>query len=358
MGGPQNNEDGQTAVAVMQTIGALKGKKPFVIVHTKALLPDQIEQRVKRYVPEAVVVAKNLQIDSFIKPLQEHFDAAALTAEEVSEEIVLQWNMQLATRHDDPIIRVYFDGQAAIYLVRRSYLVKDVFQNYIREHQIKNTVFQVSASGDVINISATNLTMLDLVAQRAEYPREDVKRLLEAMRKAIYRGGSVVVPGYAPRPMEPLLWLQDKAWAYEGSFDRVMDVFLDYVHAGELTWKARKIEEVAHIYLTTRQRLLREEERRAEFDKILKVRAMFPGWLDKVLDVTKDDSAKVGGIDIQNINVARTGPSTGSGQGIGEAIKFDEAALQGIVNKGFDGLTPVFLGITPMDSPLKALGIK
>ncbi|MBF0570014.1 MAG: cyclic nucleotide-binding domain-containing protein [Candidatus Omnitrophica bacterium] len=61
-----------------------------------------------------------------------------------------------------------------------------------------------------------------------------------------------------------------------------------------------------------------------------------------------DASKSVGGIDIKNIDVARTGD--------GSPIRFDEAALQELVNKGFDGLTPVFLGWS--ENPLSALGIK
>jgi uroporphyrinogen-III decarboxylase len=63
-----------------------------------------------------------------------------------------------------------------------------------------------------------------------------------------------------------------------------------------------------------------------------------------------EQEAEVGGIDIQNIDVARTGT--------GDAIRFDEAALQELVNKGFDGLTPVFLGITSWSNPLTAMGVK
>jgi hypothetical protein len=57
-----------------------------------------------------------------------------------------------------------------------------------------------------------------------------------------------------------------------------------------------------------------------------------------------------GGIDIQNIDVARTGE--------GEAIRFDETALRALVDKGFNGLTPVFLGLATVESPLAAMGIK
>ena len=57
-----------------------------------------------------------------------------------------------------------------------------------------------------------------------------------------------------------------------------------------------------------------------------------------------------GGIDIKNINVARTG--------IGEAIRFDETSVRRLVTDGFDGLTPVFLGLTLLDNPLMAIGVK
>lgn len=64
----------------------------------------------------------------------------------------------------------------------------------------------------------------------------------------------------------------------------------------------------------------------------------------------KEGHVENGGIDIKNIAVARTGT--------GDTVRFDEAALQSLVNKGFDGLTPVFLGITPWDNPLTAMGVK
>ncbi|MBF0387832.1 MAG: hypothetical protein HQL20_08255 [Candidatus Omnitrophica bacterium] len=65
---------------------------------------------------------------------------------------------------------------------------------------------------------------------------------------------------------------------------------------------------------------------------------------------TVDNSAINGGIDIQNIDVAKTGN--------GLTVAFDAAALKALVDHGFDGLTPVFLGITPLESPLPALGVK
>ena len=57
-----------------------------------------------------------------------------------------------------------------------------------------------------------------------------------------------------------------------------------------------------------------------------------------------------GGIDIQNINVLRKGAS--------RVVHFDQAALQEIVAKGFDDLTPVFLGISFFKDPLSAMGVK
>jgi len=61
------------------------------------------------------------------------------------------------------------------------------------------------------------------------------------------------------------------------------------------------------------------------------------------------DAAQVGGIDFEDINIDRTGNSN---------IKFNEAALRGMEEENFDGLTPVFLSMSEIDSPLAAMGVK
>ncbi len=55
-----------------------------------------------------------------------------------------------------------------------------------------------------------------------------------------------------------------------------------------------------------------------------------------------------GGIDIQNIDVNKTGNAK---------IKFDDDALKQVLSGGFDGFMPVFIKMTPLDSPLRALGV-
>ena len=64
----------------------------------------------------------------------------------------------------------------------------------------------------------------------------------------------------------------------------------------------------------------------------------------------KSDPSQNGGIDIQQIKVDRTGD--------GAAVRLDPAMLQKMVDTGFDGLTPVFLGMRSVDSPLAAMGVK
>jgi hypothetical protein len=56
-----------------------------------------------------------------------------------------------------------------------------------------------------------------------------------------------------------------------------------------------------------------------------------------------------GGIDIQDISVEKKTSGT--------RIQFNDAAMKAVLEKGFDGFTPVFIRITPMASPLAAMGI-
>ena len=60
------------------------------------------------------------------------------------------------------------------------------------------------------------------------------------------------------------------------------------------------------------------------------------------------DPAMNGGIDIKNIDVNKTGHGR---------IKFNDATLQQIFNGGFDGFTPVFIKMTPVNDPLMLLGV-
>lgn len=55
-----------------------------------------------------------------------------------------------------------------------------------------------------------------------------------------------------------------------------------------------------------------------------------------------------GGIDIRNIDVARTGENA--------VIRFDEAALQEMADQDFNGLKPVLMGMALAASPLAAMG--
>jgi hypothetical protein len=67
----------------------------------------------------------------------------------------------------------------------------------------------------------------------------------------------------------------------------------------------------------------------------------------KATGVLNGDAAMKGGIDIQNIALGRTGDAS--------RIQFDTAALQKFVDEGFTGLTPVFLEMRPMATPLMAM---
>jgi hypothetical protein len=60
-------------------------------------------------------------------------------------------------------------------------------------------------------------------------------------------------------------------------------------------------------------------------------------------------SSDVGGIDIQNIDVKRTGA--------GAEIEFNDDAVRDILKNGFNGFTPVIINITPVVSPLVILGL-
>ena len=61
------------------------------------------------------------------------------------------------------------------------------------------------------------------------------------------------------------------------------------------------------------------------------------------------DAAMNGGIDIQNIDVSKTGTAR---------IRFNDDALKQVLSRGFNGFTPVFIKMTPVESPLMALGVK
>ena len=57
-----------------------------------------------------------------------------------------------------------------------------------------------------------------------------------------------------------------------------------------------------------------------------------------------------GGIDIKNIDVDRKGNRA--------PVTFDAAALRRIIADGFSGLTPVFMGMFTVESPLIAIGAR
>jgi hypothetical protein len=63
---------------------------------------------------------------------------------------------------------------------------------------------------------------------------------------------------------------------------------------------------------------------------------------------TTDDKAQNGGIDIKNIDVAKTGTAR---------IQFNDQAVRDVLANGFNGFTPVILNITPVKDPLMALGV-
>jgi hypothetical protein len=62
----------------------------------------------------------------------------------------------------------------------------------------------------------------------------------------------------------------------------------------------------------------------------------------------ESDSAMNGGIDIQNIDVNKTGHVR---------IQFNDDVLKQILDGGFNGFTPVFIKMTPVDSPLAVFGM-
>ncbi len=69
----------------------------------------------------------------------------------------------------------------------------------------------------------------------------------------------------------------------------------------------------------------------------------------KIPSAVNDQSMK-GGIDIQNIDVLRSGNNA--------RIQFDTAALQKLVDVGLNGLTPVFLEMKLMPTPLAAMKVQ
>ncbi len=67
-----------------------------------------------------------------------------------------------------------------------------------------------------------------------------------------------------------------------------------------------------------------------------------------MLKVPAEQLAENGGIDIRAIDVNKAGAAK---------IKFDNAALQEAFSGGFDGFTPVFIKMTPVNDPLMVLGV-
>jgi VIT1/CCC1 family predicted Fe2+/Mn2+ transporter len=61
------------------------------------------------------------------------------------------------------------------------------------------------------------------------------------------------------------------------------------------------------------------------------------------------DAAMNGGININNIGVEK--------KSIGGKIQFNDAAMKAIFDSGFNGFTPVFIRMTPVESPLMILGV-
>ncbi|MFH0754132.1 MAG: hypothetical protein V2A70_06165 [Candidatus Omnitrophota bacterium] len=75
--------------------------------------------------------------------------------------------------------------------------------------------------------------------------------------------------------------------------------------------------------------------------------ALAAGYHEKV-EAVASDNAQYGGIDIKNIDVNKTGTSK---------IQFNEEAVREVLKNGFNGFTPVIINITPIASPLVAMGI-
>jgi hypothetical protein len=65
---------------------------------------------------------------------------------------------------------------------------------------------------------------------------------------------------------------------------------------------------------------------------------------------TADPAMKPGGIDINNIDVSK--------QNAGAGIRFDDRAVEEILQGGFDGFAPVIINITPVANPLLLLGMR
>mgnify|MGYP001767428314 CR=1 FL=1 len=74
-----------------------------------------------------------------------------------------------------------------------------------------------------------------------------------------------------------------------------------------------------------------------------------PQWNGSVPERYADaaEDKNLGGIDIQNIDVNKTGNAK---------IKFNDDVLRPVLTGGFDGFTPVFLRMTPVDNPLMIFG--
>ena len=65
--------------------------------------------------------------------------------------------------------------------------------------------------------------------------------------------------------------------------------------------------------------------------------------------LNSDALARNGGIDIQDIGVEK--------KSAGARIQFNDAAMKAILEGGFDGFTPVFIQMTPIESPLMIFGM-
>ena len=118
--------------------------------------------------------------------------------------------------------------------------------------------------------------------------------------------------------------------------------------AGQLLFKAGMADEMMRERIS--KLLERKYDREVANMLAGRIEKYNPGQGDFFSQGMKNssDSAENGGIDIQNIDVNKSGNAK---------IKFNDDALKQILSGGFDGFTPVFIKMTPVENPLMILGV-
>lgn len=177
---------------------------------------------------------------------------------------------------------------------------------------------------------------LEKLLERADAPvtSDEYNRISDILHKAGEPSGGMRYV-YIPRVTEEY-WVEGTpaGWHYE----TIRDEHVTNVGGGsawQLTYEVVVEDPATEGHYATR--IIKE----AHWEKVSRDAAMLP--------ITQQEQNNLGGIDIQNIDVAHKNGSA--------RIQFNDQAVRNALKNGFNGFTPVIINITPVQSPLMILGV-